>query len=86
MIRDKVYGEEEDGAMMLFPNPTSGMFTIQADLLVKPETTIQVFDEVYPIELSLSERSDMKYPILIGRKFLDKRFIVDSSLKTFQPN
>jgi len=43
------------------------------------ETTIVIFDEEYPIELSLSERSDMKYPILIGRKLLNKRFIVDIS-------
>lgn len=43
------------------------------------ETTIVIFDEEYPIELSLSERSDMKYPILIGRKLLNHRFIVDTS-------
>jgi hypothetical protein len=43
------------------------------------ETTIVLFGEEYPIELSLSERSDMKYPILIGRKLLNKRFIVDTS-------
>ena len=43
------------------------------------ETIIVIFEEEYPIELSLSERSDMKYPILIGRKLLNKRFIVDTS-------
>jgi len=43
------------------------------------ETTMVIFEEEYPIELSLSERSDMKYPILIGRKLLNKRFIVDTS-------
>lgn len=42
-------------------------------------TTIVIFEEEYPIELSLSERSDMKYPILIGRKLLNNRFIVDTS-------
>ncbi len=35
--------EAEHGAMILFPNPTSGKFTIQANLLAQPETTIQVF-------------------------------------------
>ena len=35
--------EDEDEAMMLFPNPTSGIFTIQANLLANSETTIQVF-------------------------------------------
>lgn len=35
--------DEEDGVLMLFPNPTLGVFTIQANFLAKPETTIQVF-------------------------------------------
>lgn len=45
------------------------------------ETTIILFGEEYPIELSLSERSNMKSPILIGRKLLNNRFIVDTSKK-----
>jgi len=44
-------------------------------------TTIVIFDSEYNIELSLSERSDMKYPVLLGRKFLNKKFIVNTSLK-----
>ncbi|KAA3604068.1 MAG: peptidase [Calditrichaeota bacterium] len=42
-------------------------------------TTIKIFGEIFPIELSLSERENMKYPVLIGRKLLNKRFIVDST-------
>lgn len=45
------------------------------------ETKIILFEEEYPIRLSLSKREDMKYPILIGRRFLNKRFIVDPSQK-----
>ena len=45
------------------------------------ETTIILFGNEYPIDLSLSERSDMRYPILIGRKLLKNRFIVDPSRK-----
>ena len=45
------------------------------------ETIIKIFDQEYPIELSLSERSDMTFPILIGRKFLNKRFVVNTSLQ-----
>jgi hypothetical protein len=41
------------------------------------ETSIVLFGYEYPIELSLSERSEMKYPILIGRKLLRGKFIVD---------
>ncbi len=41
------------------------------------KTNIVLFGVEYPIDLSLSERGEMKFPILIGRKFLMKRFIVD---------
>jgi hypothetical protein len=45
------------------------------------KTNIVLFGEEYPIELSLSERSEMKYPVLLGRKLLNKRFVVDTSRK-----
>ncbi len=45
------------------------------------KTKIVIFEQEFAIELSLSERSEMKFPILLGRKFLNKRFIVDTSLK-----
>ena len=45
------------------------------------KTTITLFKETHPIELTLSERSDMKFPVLLGRKFLNKKYIVDSSQK-----
>ncbi len=37
-------------------------------------------DELRSIELSLTDRSAMKYPILLGRKFLSK-YIIDTSRK-----
>lgn len=43
------------------------------------ETDIRLFGKKYPIELSLSERGEMKFPILIGRRFLMGNFIVDSA-------
>ncbi len=45
------------------------------------DTSIKLFGTCYPISLSLSERSDLKFPVLLGRKFLNKRFIVDTALK-----
>ncbi|MBN2664197.1 MAG: ATP-dependent zinc protease [Bacteroidales bacterium] len=45
------------------------------------KTKIVIFNQEYPIELSLSERNDMKFPILIGRKFLNRQFVVNTSLK-----
>ena len=52
---------------------------VQNRYMVK--TTINLFDKKYKINLTLSTRDEMKYPILIGRKFLSKKFIVDISLK-----
>jgi len=45
------------------------------------ETSIILFGITYPISLSLSERTDLKYPVLLGRKFLNNRFIIDTALK-----
>lgn len=45
------------------------------------KTVIKLFNETFPIDLTLSERSEMKYPVLLGRKFLTRRFIVDTSKK-----
>jgi hypothetical protein len=45
------------------------------------KTVITLFNQTFPIELTLSERSDMKFPVLLGRRFLNKKFIVDPSKK-----
>ena len=43
------------------------------------KTKISLFGHDHDIELSLSDRSKMEYPILLGRKFLMKKFVVDVS-------
>lgn len=43
------------------------------------KTTIEVMGEVYEAELSLTDRSSMNFPMLLGRKFLHNRFLVDVS-------
>jgi hypothetical protein len=43
------------------------------------ETQILLFNEIYTIELSLTERISMTYPVLLGRKFLSKKFIIDTA-------
>lgn len=45
------------------------------------KTKIKVFDDVFDAELSLTDRSEMKYPVLIGRKLIRNRFVVDISQK-----
>ena len=44
-------------------------------------TKITIFNQTFPIYLTLSERKDMKFPILLGRKFLNKKFVIDTAKK-----
>ena len=44
-------------------------------------TEIFIFNKTFPIYLTLSERKDMKFPILLGRKFLNKKFVIDTIKK-----
>lgn len=43
------------------------------------ETVIKVKDNIYPIKLSLTDRTDMKYDVIIGWQFLEDKFLVDVS-------
>jgi hypothetical protein len=45
------------------------------------QTKIKLGHEIYPIEVTLTDRHEMKYPMLLGRKFLNKKFVVDVSQK-----
>lgn len=45
----------------------------------KIKTDVIFFGKTYKINLTLSTRDDMKYPVLIGRQFLNKKFLVDVS-------
>jgi hypothetical protein len=45
------------------------------------KTQIRIFNKTYPIVLSLTERGSMRSPVLLGRKFITKRFVVDTSKK-----
>ena len=45
------------------------------------KTKIILFNTEFPIYLTLSERSDMKFPVLLGRKFLNKKFVIDTTKK-----
>lgn len=45
------------------------------------KTKIRLFDEVFDAQLSLTDRSEMRYPVLIGRKLINKRYLVDVSKK-----
>lgn len=40
-------------------------------------TEIRMFGELFDIEISLRDRSEMRFPMLLGRSFVRGRFIVD---------
>jgi hypothetical protein len=50
------------------------------------KSSIILFGKKYKIELSLTNRGNMRYPVLIGRKLLNKKFLVDTSLKNVSYN
>ena len=50
------------------------------------KTKISLFSKKFPIELTLTERADMRNPVLLGRKFTSKRFLVDTSKKNLSYN
>lgn len=45
------------------------------------QSIIRLFKKDYKITLTLSDRIAMRYPVLLGRKFLSKKFIVDPELQ-----
>lgn len=45
------------------------------------KTTILLGTKKIKTEFSLTHRKGMRFPILIGRKLLNRRFIIDTSLK-----
>ena len=52
----------------------------------KIKSEVVFFDKTYKINLTLSTRNEMKFPVLIGRQFLKQKFIVDVDLKNVSFN
>ena len=54
----------------------------------KIKSEVIFFGKKYKINLTLSTRDDMKFPVLIGRQFLSKKFIIDVDLEdqSFNPS
>ena len=48
------------------------------------KTRLQLGSNIYRAEFSLADRSDMQFPILIGRTALRSRFVVDSGRSWLQ--
>lgn len=52
----------------------------------KIKSTIIFFGKTYKINLTLSTRDDMRFPVLIGRQFLKRKFVVDVDLQNVSLN
>lgn len=52
-----------------------------AELRYVIQTRMKLFNRTIRAEFTLADREQMRYPILLGRKILRNRFIVDVSLK-----
>ena len=58
--------------------------TMQERIFIK--TTLEIYGRAFETELSLTDRTSMKYPMLVGRKYLEGRFLVDVSLRYQAPH
>ncbi|MCB0401073.1 MAG: ATP-dependent zinc protease [Flavobacteriales bacterium] len=43
------------------------------------KTKVKMFGKLYNIELTLAKRWHMKFQVLLGRKFLSNKFVIDTS-------
>lgn len=53
----------------------------EAELRYVIKTQIRIFDHLIRAEFSLSNRGNLKFPVLIGRKTLRHRFLIDVTKK-----
>ncbi len=49
----------------------------QSEARYRIKTEIVLFGKTQPIYLTLSDREEMRFPVLLGRNFLSKKYIVD---------
>ncbi|MCB0383445.1 MAG: ATP-dependent zinc protease [Psychroserpens sp.] len=52
----------------------------------KIKSEVIFFGKTYKINLTLSTRDDMKFPVLIGRQFLSNKFLVDVNVENVSFN
>ena len=49
-------------------------------------TTIRLFDREFKVEFTLADRGKMRYPVLLGKRFLQGKCLVDVSLQNLSFN
>ena len=53
----------------------------EAELRFVIKTKVKIFDHIIKAEFSLSNRGNLKFPVLLGRKILRHRFLIDVTKK-----
>ncbi|MBL7871539.1 MAG: ATP-dependent zinc protease [Cyclobacteriaceae bacterium] len=53
----------------------------EAEMRFVIKTSIKIYDHLIKAEFSLSNRGNLKFPVLLGRKILRKRFLIDVTKK-----
>jgi hypothetical protein len=53
----------------------------EAELRYVIKTSIKIYDHVIKAEFSLSNRGNLRFPVLLGRKILRRRFLIDVTKK-----
>ena len=53
----------------------------EAEMRFVIKTTIKIYDHLIKAEFSLSNRGNLKFPVLLGRKILRRRFLIDVTEK-----
>lgn len=58
----------------------------EAQIRYKVQGNIRLFEKNHKTEFTLSKRGKMRYPVLLGRKLLNNKFLIDTSLKNQSNN
>lgn len=58
----------------------------QVEIRYTIRSKITLFNKNFPITLTLTSRDDMRFPVLLGRKFLNGKFLVDTQLENVSYN
>lgn len=82
-LLDKVHPAYHGKRMQLPLYKVKKVRSSNGELQLRPSIKVEVefFSQKYESIISLTSRADMKYPMLIGRRFLSGKFLVDVSQK-----
>ena len=80
---DEVHASYHDKKIVMPLYKLKRVKSSNGKIQLRPSNKVDVlfFGKKYKAAISLTNRSDMKYPMLIGKKFLSGRFLVDVSQK-----